>query len=148
MRAFASHALNCLRMEKGYRGGSELANDGTPLDAGLGRLVKFDKDFVGKEPLQAQQQHGADYQLVLLSIDNKELDPLGGEAVLADGKRVGSVSSAGYGHHVDQSLAFAFLPATLALDTCQLQVLILGEPFNASVLTDPPFDPGNTRLRG
>ena len=32
MRAFGSFALNSLRMEKGYRGAHELANDATPLD--------------------------------------------------------------------------------------------------------------------
>ena len=54
IRAFGSFALNSLRMEKGYRGGHELANDATPLDAGLERFVKLDKDFIGKAALQAK----------------------------------------------------------------------------------------------
>lgn len=147
IRAFGSFALDSLRMEKGYRGGHELTNDATPLDAGLSRLVKFDKLFVGRGALQAQARQGPNFQLALLALEDQDTDPLGGEAVFADGKQVGSVCSAAYGHHVDRPLLFSYLPASLNLAACELQVSLFGELRSASYLPAPPFDPDNTHIR-
>ena len=147
IRAFGSFALNSLRMEKGYRGGHELANDATPLDAGLERLVKLDKTFLGKVAIEAQKQRGPDFQLALLALANDEIDPLGGEAVLADGEPIGSVCSAGFGHHVGLNLIFAYVPYSRKLDECELQVSILGERYAATVLAEPPCDPENHRVK-
>jgi dimethylglycine dehydrogenase len=147
MRAFGSFALNSLRIEKGYRGGHELANDATPLDAGLDRLVKLEKDFVGKPALLRQLQHGADFKLLLLSVDAGELDPLGGEAVLIDGEPIGSICSAGYGHAVQKNLAFCYVSADRDIDSKPLSVSILGELYPATLLHSPPLDPDNSRLK-
>lgn len=147
MRAFGSFALNSLRIEKGYRGGHELANDATPLDAGLDRLVKLEKDFVGKPALLRQLQHGADFKLLLLSVDAGELDPLGGEAVLIDGEPIGSICSAGYGHAVQKNLAFCYVSADRDIDSKPLSVSILGELYPATLLHAPPLDPDNSRLK-
>ena len=56
------HALNSLRMEKGYRHWShDITDEDTPLEAGLGFTVKFDKPggFIGREALLKQQEIGA-----------------------------------------------------------------------------------------
>ena len=144
IRAFGSYALNSLRLEKGYRGGHELSSDATPLDAGLARFVKMDKDFVGRDALAAGR---ADLRLELLEIDAADHDAAGGEAVLSDGRRIGSVSSGAYGHHVGKSLALAYLKADRLTAGAPLEVLILGQPRPAKILPAPPFDPGNERLR-
>ena len=147
IRAFGSFALNSLRMEKGYRGGHELANDATPLDAGLVRLVKFDKSFVGKLALERKIHGDAVFQLALLALADNDIDLLGGEAVYANGEPAGSVCSAGYGHYENRNLLFTYLPGELDLDTCEFQVLVLGELYEAVVLREAPYDPGNHRLR-
>jgi dimethylglycine dehydrogenase len=147
MRAFGSFALNSLRIEKAYRGGHELANDATPLDAGLGRLVKFDKEFIGKSALVRQLQRGRDFNLLLLSVEAGELDPLGGEAVMLDGVPIGSVCSAGYGHAVQKNLVFSYVSADRQVEGKALSVSILGEPYSATLLPSSPLDPDNSRLK-
>ena len=147
IRAFGSFALDSLRMEKAYRGGHELANDASPVDAGLERLVKTDRDFIGKPVIDRQRRDGPKFQLVLLAMDGNDLDPLGGEAVFADGTRVGSVCSAAYGHTVNQSLLFAYVPATLDPANSQFSVSIFGDTHSARWLSEAPYDAGNHRLR-
>ena len=67
--------------------------------------------------------------------------------MLKDGEVVGVVSSGGYGHHVDKSIAMVFLNPDLD-DTTDLSVEILGEMRPAQVVKESPFDPENARLRG
>jgi len=61
---------------------------------------------------------------------------------------VGWVTSGGYGHSVQMSLAQGYMPAALVnKTTTSLQVEILGKRCNASILTEPPFDPAGERMR-
>ena len=147
IRAFGSFAVDSLRMEKGYRGGHELANDATPLDAGLDRLVNFDKAFVGKPALLEQQQRGADFNLIMLALDVVDADPLGGEAVCADGVPVGSICSTAYSYVVHKHLAFCYVPAGQRIEAVEWSVSILGRDCPATLLSSPPVDPDNLRLR-
>jgi dimethylglycine dehydrogenase len=147
VRPFGSFALNSLRLEKGYRGGSELTNDATPIDAGLARFVKLDKEFVGKPAILAQIQSGPVYRLVLLELIAADLDVLGGEPVLESDRVVGSVSSGGYGHFVRKNLALAYLNLAKFTSSGGLSVTILGERYRAVILEEVPFDPHNERLR-
>ncbi len=62
---------------------------------------------------------------------------------------VGWVTSGGYGHSVQQSLAQGFIPAQLAKtdSSVALQVEILGKRCDARVLHEPPFDPSGSKMR-
>ena len=68
--------------------------------------------------------------------------------MLQDGKVVGVVSSGGYGHHVDRSIAMVYVNPDLADDASGLEVEILGEMRKARLEPQALFDPGNERLRG
>ena len=63
---------------------------------------------------------------------------------------VGWITSGGYGHSVQQSLAQGYVPGPLAAvdSSIALQVEILGKRCDATVLHEPPFDPGGSRMRG
>jgi dimethylglycine dehydrogenase len=66
-----------------------------------------------------------------------------------DWRVVGWVTSGGYGHSVQRSLAQGYLPAALATKTNPeaLQVEILGKRCNASLVTEPLFDPTGACMR-
>ena len=145
IRAFGSLALNSLRLEKAYRGGQELSNDATPIEAGLARFIDGDKHFIGREALLAAEPC---WRLALLAIEDGEADPLGGEAVLVDGTPVGSLTSAGFGHALGTNLGFAYLPASLALEGRTVTVSVLGAERQATILEGVPYDPENRLMRG
>ncbi len=145
MGAFGSKALDSLRLEKFYRGGHELTNDVSPKEVGLMKFVDLNKDFVGKEALLARQQGS---QIALLALPGATTECLGGEAVFAGDRLVGSVTSAGYGHYLGQSLVIAFLRPEAWHDGADLKVSLFGERVPLRVLDEGPYDPSNLRLRG
>ena len=142
-------AVDSMRLEKGYRAfGTDLITEYTLLEAGLERLVRFDKgDFLGRDALLARREQGLSQKLVYMSVDTKDADCVGSEPVFCADKLVGLVSSGGYGHTVGRSLAFAYVDAELATEDAALEIDILGEQCLATVMTKPLHDPGNTRLR-
>lgn len=147
---FGYRALDSMRMEKGYRlWGADLSPDRTPLEAGLERFVRLDgRDFIGRDALLRQREEGVAERLACLTVDAGEAIPHGDEPVLdAEGRVVGYVSAAEYGHAVGATIALAYLPAALAEPGTSLAVDILGERRAATVVRTPLFDPGDTRLR-
>lgn len=114
LRHAGYRAIESCRLEKGYLyWSSDISPVTTPLEAGLGFAVAWDKDdFIGKKALETQRAAGVPRRLVTLSVPG--FAPLlSGETVLLDGKPVSSLTSAGYGHHLDRSIGFAYLPAEL-----------------------------------
>ena len=69
------------------------------------------------------------------------------EPIWVDGKVVGWVTSGGYGHYVDQSLAQGYIPTEFFKPEMKLEIEILGERRPARLQMDPPFDPEAKRMR-
>jgi dimethylglycine dehydrogenase len=140
--------LDSMRLEKAYRlWGVDLSADWTPLEAGFERFVNFDKgDFIGREALLRQRDRGVERKLACLVVDAADADAHGYEPVRSEGKVVGYVASGGYGHRVEQSIAFSYLPAALVEAGTPLEVDVLGERRPAQVVLEPLYDPENERL--
>jgi len=141
---YGSFAMNIMRMEKGFKGAGELTNEVTLPEADVMRFVKMDKgEFVGKTPTQASiQSNQLPWVCAYLEIEpDGDTDGHGGEAVLHEGKVVGTTSSVAYGHSVGKILAFAYVKPEAAEAGNQLEVIIMGKERNARVLGEPAYDP-------
>ena len=147
IRDFGLYAVNSLRLEKGYRGwGAELTNEITLVDAAMERFISFDKgDFTGREA--TLEQRDRTWQLVYFSLDAGDADVQGGEPIYVGARCVGVTTSGGFGHFVQQSLGFGFVPPSLAEPGTALTVDVLGQRRQATVHRDPVHDPANLRLR-
>ncbi len=109
--------LDSLRLEKGYRYyTADVTQLETPYEAGLGFCVDLEKpDFVGKEALVQQKQHGVTRKLCTLVLDFAEYTQIyGGEAVYYEGKVIARVRSGGYGYTIKKNILYAYLPVGLA----------------------------------
>ena len=75
---------------------------------------------------------------------------LGDEPIWHAGKVVGWVTSGGYAHFVDRSLAQGYVPKELAGDLGEgaFEIEILGDNRRATIITEPLFDPEGKRMRG
>ncbi len=146
---FGLYALNCLRMEKGYRSfGSELNNEVTLIEAGMERFVALGKgDFIGRAAVARRKQEGAAIRLAYLAVDAPGLDVLGQELVFVGDELVGATTSGGFGHSVGRNLAFSYVAANQAAAGTRLEVVMLGERYSAEALAEPVWDPANARLR-
>ncbi len=148
---FGMRALLCLRLEKNfptwYR---ELRPIYGAFEAGLDRFVDLSKpDFIGREAALREKASGGVLRRVSFAVDAHDADVLGDEPVWHQGKVIGWVTSGGYGHYVDRSLAQGYIPAALAQDLSQgaFEIEILGEQRKASILSEPLFDPEGARMR-
>ncbi len=146
---YGSFAMNAMRMEKKFHGAGELTNEVTLPEAGVMRFVKMDKgDFVGKPETQTSLDDELPWICAYLEIESNDLeDGHGGEAVLLDGKVVGSTASVAYGHTVGKILAFAYIKPFAAEPGTELEVVIAGEPRKAKALEQAVYDPMSERPR-
>lgn len=149
LRLAGSRALMWLRLEKSYPSwGLELSPDYSPLEPGLDRFVRWNKgDFMGRAAASVRLGEGARERLTTLVVDAEGADCWGGESVLRDGEHVGYVTSGGFGPHVGESLALAYVRASAVEEGAAVKVLIKGEPRPAVIRTAPRYDPAGERLR-
>ncbi|MGH2635488.1 MAG: GcvT family protein [Actinomycetota bacterium] len=143
-------AIDSLRLEKGYRSwGADITPDDTPLEAGLGFAVAFDKDvgFVGREALARLRDRGVERRLSCLSLADARSSTLGNEPVRSGDEVVARITSGGIGYAVGRSIAYAYLPVALAEVGTGLAVEVFGEWVDAEVVREPLWDPGGERIR-
>jgi len=144
-------AMESLRMEKSYRmWGSDMTPDYTPFEASLDRFVRMNKGpFIGREALEKQLANGVPNRFITVEVHGvTEADPLGNEPLFDHGGHiVGRATSGYYGHCLRKSLAIGYVRADLATVGTELQIEILGERKQATVLRESPYDPENVDLR-
>lgn len=146
---YGSFAMNAMRMEKMFKGAGELTNEVTLPEADVMRFVKLNKGaFLGKAETAASLDGDLPWICAYLEIEPDGVeDGHGGEAVLLDGKVVGSTASVAYGHTVGSILAFAYIKPHAAAAGTGLEVVIAGRPRKARVLGEPAYDPESTLPR-
>lgn len=149
MVPFGLKALESMRLEKSYRAlHRELAQDVSPLEAGLHRFVKLDKgDFIGRDSLLDQEKAGLRRVLVTLKLPSCDTSVVADEGVYADGTLVGRVTSGGFSYFFNHDIAMALVPPEHAVESNQLQVLIHNEMRVAVVVSDSMYDPTSARAR-
>jgi dimethylglycine dehydrogenase len=136
---YGSFAMNVMRMEKGFKGAGELTNEVTLAEADVLRFARTDKDYLGKSKTLDTD---LPWVCAYLEIEpDGQIDGHGGEAVLLDGKVVGSTASVAYGPTVGKILAFAYIKPDAAAPETTLEVVIHGQPRAARVLGEPAYDP-------
>ena len=150
LREYGYYALNSLRLEKSFGiWSAEFTQGYTPGMTGMDRWIAFDKgDFVGREAALGERDNGAaPHKLVTLEVDAEDADASGFEPVWKDGKRVGFITSGGYGHTVQMSLAMALLDPSLTEPGTELTTHVVGVERAARVIEPSPHDPKGARMR-
>ncbi len=87
-------ARDTLRLEMGYcLYGNDIDDTTSPIEAGLGWITKFTKDFINAEALQKQKTEGTTRKLVAFELTEKGIPRQGYDIVNEDGKKIGNVTS-------------------------------------------------------
>lgn len=156
LRHAGFHALNSLRIEKAYRHwGHDISDEDTPLQAGLGFTVAWDKPggFLGRDALLRQREAGLDRRLAVFTLADAEPLMYHNEPIWRSGVLVGRISSAMFGHTVGRSIGLGYVrrddgPVTaewLASGTYEIEIAF--ERFAAGASFRAPYDPTNERIR-
>ncbi|GGS37009.1 glycine cleavage system aminomethyltransferase GcvT [Actinokineospora fastidiosa] len=126
-----------LRLEAGMPlYGNELTAELTPFDAGLGRVVKFEKpEFVGRAALEKRQE--TDRALVGLRGEGRRAPRHGYSVLDADSAQVGTVTSGALSPTLGHPIAMAYVPAALSAPGTALTVDIRGAKAPVEVVALP-----------
>jgi len=150
------HALNSLRMEKGYRHwGHDISDEDTPLQSGLGFAVAMKKPggFIGLEALQAQKEAGLTRRLVQFALDDATPLLYHNEPIWRDGAIVGRISSGMFGHHLGKSLGMGYVEcqtqgeAPEAILQGKYEIEVAGVRYSAQPSLAPLYDPSSARIK-
>jgi dimethylglycine dehydrogenase len=151
LKPFGMRAMMSLRLDKSFLSWlREVKPDYTPLEVGLERFVAYDKpaDFIGKKAALVEREKGVSRCLSSFVVEAEDADVWGDEPIWHDGKVVGFVTSGGYAHFSEKSVALGFLPKDVVQEGLEVEIEILGERRNARLITEPLFDPKGQRMRG
>jgi glycine cleavage system aminomethyltransferase T/glycine/D-amino acid oxidase-like deaminating enzyme len=146
------YAINSLRLEKGYAAwGAELTPDDTPLEAGLGFALAWDKSFLGREALLRQRAAGVKRRLVLFVLQDPAPVLWGGEPFYRDGRPVGYTTSGSYGHTVGGAVAQGYVADEGGVDeafvrTGRYELEVSGQRYPAAAHLRAAYDPSRKRI--
>lgn len=132
-------ARDVLRLEMGYPlNGSDLAPDKTPLEAGLGFFVDFQKDdFVGRQALLDQKEAGVPTRLSGLVVEGKSPPIRSHYPVWSQGSIVAETTSGGLSPALGTAIAMAYLPRDLSSPGTPLEIDVRGRRYPAVVVKKP-----------
>ncbi len=149
LRHFGNRALMSLRLEKSYGAFlREFRPDYTPRESGLDRFVAYDKpDFIGKAAAHADRAATPARRLVPMIVDS-DVEVVGYETILRDGKSVGQVTSGGYAHWAGKSMAMGYVDTEHARDGENFEIQIFEKVRPARIHLAPLFDANGGRQRG
>jgi len=149
IQLFGGRALNALRLEKNFGSwGREFRPIYTPSECGLDRFIAFDKDadFIGKQAAKAaigQESH----KLRSFVVSAHDADVIGDEPISYQGEVVGWVTSGGYAHGSDVSMAQGYVRADIADEATGWHIELLAEQLEATLQPQPIFDANFSRMR-
>lgn len=149
MRLFGAHAIDSMRLEKGYRHWkADLVTEYNPYESALDRFVRMDKPaFIGKQALQAMLERGPRRCFVSLAVDCTHAPAHAGASIRSEGHVVGTVTSGAWGYRTGMNLCMGFVAPEQAGIGTRLSVDVLGIPQSAEVVQACQYDPENLRVR-
>jgi sarcosine oxidase subunit alpha len=149
LRPFGVEAQRILRLEKRHLIATVDTDAlSTALEADLAWAVKFDKrEFIGRTSLLQVRERGLRQKLVGYVMDDPQLVPADGSAVVVDGRPVGRVTSARFSPTLARSIGMAWVPAEGAAPAAAFYVRVDGRLARARVVAGPFYDPQGERMK-
>jgi 4-methylaminobutanoate oxidase (formaldehyde-forming) len=147
------HTLDSCRIEKAFRHfGHDITDEDHVLEAGLGFAVKTGKgDFLGRDAVLRKKEAGLERRLVQFQLTDPEPLLFHNEAIVRDGKIVGTITSGNYGHHLGGAIGLGYVPCRGETEADVLgsvyEIEIAGERFAAEASLRPMYDPKAERVR-
>ena len=149
------HALNSLRIEKGYRHwGHDIGPEDSPFEAGLGFAVNFKKDanFNGRDILLKQKQQGVKKRLVMFALEDEKPLLYHNEPIWRNNRIVGHICSGMFGYTLGTAIGMGYIIHDQVItrdyiDTGAYEVEIAGERIPAKASLRPFYDPKSVRVR-
>jgi aminomethyltransferase len=131
-------ARDTLRLEMAFRlHGNDMDEATTPLEAGLGWIVKMDKgDFIGRGVLARQKEEGLERRLVGLKTQTRRF-PRPGFKVWAGDEEIGTVTSGGFSPSLECGIALAYVARPFAKKSTDFSIDVRGDRVKGEYVKGP-----------
>ena len=131
-------ARDTLRLEKGFcLYGNDIDDTTSPIEAGLGWITKFSKEFIDSPLLKQQKEQGVSRRLVGLELIDKGIARHGYPVTDAAGNPIGQVTSGTMSPSLKKAIAMAYVPAELSAPGSEVYVEVRGKLLRARVVRMP-----------
>jgi len=131
-------ARDTLRLEKGFcLYGNDINDTTSPIEAGLGWITKFTKEFINHKELKAQKEGGTSRKLVGLEIIDKGIARKDYPIVDADGNEIGIVTSGTMSPSLSKSIAMAYITVEFSKVGSEVFILVRKKQIKAVVVALP-----------
>ena len=132
-------ARDTLRLEMGFcLYGNDIDDNTSPLEAGLGWVTKFSKDFVNSAALQQQKNEGVKQKLVGFEMIDRGIPRHDYQIVDADGNNIGRVTSGTQSPSLQKAIGMGYVKNEFAKEGSEIFILIRDNKIKAKVVK-PPF---------
>lgn len=127
-------ARDTLRLEMGFcLYGNDIDDTTSPIEAGLGWITKFSKDFIDKDVLKAQKENGTTRKLAAFELLDKGIPRHGYDVVDANNQVIGVVTSGTQSPSLGKPIGLAYVPTALAAPGSEIFISIRGKALRAQV---------------
>ena len=131
-------ARDTLRLEMGYcLYGNDINDTTSPIEAGLGWITKFTKDFVNHEALAKQKEQKPTRTLVAFSLDERGIPRHGYDIVDGNGNVIGNVTSGTMSPCLQKGIGMGYIPKSLAKSGSQIYIQVRKKAIPATVVKLP-----------
>ncbi len=131
-------ARDTLRLEMGYcLYGNDIDDTTSPIEAGLGWVTKFTKDFTNSEALKAEKEQGPERKLVAFELDDRGIPRHGYDIVDGNGKTIGVVTSGTMSPMLNKGIGLGYVPTILAEAGSKINIQIRKNAIPATVVKLP-----------
>ncbi|WP_417370503.1 glycine cleavage system aminomethyltransferase GcvT [Gelidibacter japonicus] len=131
-------ARDTLRLEMGYcLYGNDIDDTTSPIEAGLGWVTKFTKDFTNSEALKLERENGPKNKLVGFELDEKGIPRQGYDIVDNDGKVIGKVTSGTMSPSLHKGIGLGYVPTDLSEPGTKINIQIRKNAVPATIVKTP-----------
>jgi aminomethyltransferase len=131
-------ARDTLRLEMGYcLYGNDIDDTTSPLEAGLGWITKFTKDFTARPILEKQKAEGVKRKLVGLEMVDKGIPRHNYRIQNAEGDDIGYITSGTQSPSLNKAIGMAYLRKDFSSEGSDVFVIIRDKPIKAQVVKMP-----------
>jgi aminomethyltransferase len=131
-------ARDTLRLEMGYcLYGNDIDDTTSPIEAGLGWVTKFTKEFTNSEALKSEKEHGPERKLVAFELDERGIPRHGYDIVDGHGKTIGVVTSGTMSPMLNKGIGLGYVPTILSEVGSKINIQIRKNAIPATVVKLP-----------
>jgi aminomethyltransferase len=131
-------ARDTLRLEMGYPlYGNDINDTTSPIEAGLGWITKFTKDFVNSDYIKKQKEEGTQKKLAGFVMEEKGIPRSGYEIEDTEGKAIGKVTSGSVSPSLGIGIGMGYMQSEYAVPDTEIYIAVRARKLKAKVVKMP-----------